>query len=730
MNTRKILTLFVMITAICISANCFEKEVQAATSGSVPCSSGSVTWTLDDKGVLTFSGNGTTDIIRKYATDRSQGTWYAYWEEVGLIETDVVYVDVKKNSNIVLDTCGNMFNGFEKCTFINTSGLDTSKAVSMGGMFYTCKSLTELELSKFNTKNVTSMTGMFRYCESLETLDVSNFDTSKVTSMLYMFEGCKSLTKIDVSNFDTGNVQDMTQMFYGCESLTELNISNFDTRNVYSMNLMFRDCKKLDKLDFSNFDTSNVYGMDHLFFNCESLTELDLKSFDTSKVTGVENMFAGCRSLSKLDISSFDLSYFDINDQDDYFEIISMLSLCYELTEIVTPKTEFRLYLRSEDEKFWVDDDKKYYDGREYVTFAKSTTLNLVSDSYNIKYVYEGELIDCPVTYRVKEGVANLGRVEHICGTLEGWYFDATYAMPVNSISEGTFGDITLYAKMIYAHNYDEEKGQVIKNSTTDAEGIIQYICKKCGATITETIPKLATQEVLMPSLEEWAKEQGISNNILAITDEIILNTQSEKDIKGSSFGRLQAKAKKTTKKSIKLTWKKVKGADGYLIYGSKCGKNNKYKLIKTIKNGKSTSFTQKKLKKGTYYKYIVRAYKEVEGEKISIAVSKTIHATTNGGKYGNAKDVKIKTDSKLKRNKKKGYALTLKKNGKYTVKASEVKKSKKIRKHRAVAYESSNEKIATVSKKGVIKAKKKGNCYIYAYAQNGKFKKIKVTVK
>ena len=43
--------------------------------------------------------------------------------------------------------------------------------------------------------------------------------------------------------------------------------------------------------------------------------------------------------------------------------------------------------------------------------------------------------------------------------------------------------------------------------------------------------------------------------------------------------------------------------------------------------------------------------------------------------------------------------------------------------------YESTNPKVATVSARGVIRAKAKGSCYIYAYAQNGVFKKIKVTV-
>ncbi|MBO4999058.1 MAG: Ig-like domain-containing protein, partial [Lachnospira sp.] len=49
---------------------------------------------------------------------------------------------------------------------------------------------------------------------------------------------------------------------------------------------------------------------------------------------------------------------------------------------------------------------------------------------------------------------------------------------------------------------------------------------------------------------------------------------------------------------------------------------------------------------------------------------------------------------------------------------------------HRKIKYESSNTKIASVNGKGVVKAKKKGSCDIYVYAQNGVYKKIKITVK
>ena len=66
----------------------------------------------------------------------------------------------------------------------------------------------------------------------------------------------------------------------------------------------------------------------------------------------------------------------------------------------------------------------------------------------------------------------------------------------------------------------------------------------------------------------------------------------------------------------------------------------------------------------------------------------------------------------------------------KLNAKAVAQSSKKKVRKHVAVRYESTNTKIATVSGKGIVKARKKGTCYVYAYAQSGVYKRIKVIVK
>lgn len=63
----------------------------------------------------------------------------------------------------------------------------------------------------------------------------------------------------------------------------------------------------------------------------------------------------------------------------------------------------------------------------------------------------------------------------------------------------------------------------------------------------------------------------------------------------------------KVKARKVKLSWKKVSGAKGYRIYRSE-KKNGIYKLVKTIKKGKTTNTTVK-YKTGKKYYYKVRAY-------------------------------------------------------------------------------------------------------------------------
>ena len=198
---------------------------------------------------------------------------------------------------------------------------------------------------------------------------------------------------------------------------------------------------------------------------------------------------------------------------------------------------------------------------------------------------------------------------------------------------------------------------------------------------------------------------------------------------KTTSFRRLRARSVKQTKTSVTLQWNIIKDADGYFIYGNRCNtgtKSYKYRKLATITGGDISTWTQKDLKKGTYYKYVVKAYRLVNGKKVVTDTSISVHAVTGGGKYGNAKAVSV-TQIGNKRNVSK---ITLKMGKTAQIKAKEVKKDKKIARHRKLCYESSNTKVATVTPDGLIRATGKGTCTIWVYAQNGIYKALKITVK
>ena len=282
----------------------------------------------------------------------------------------------------------------------------------------------------------------------------------------------------------------------------------------------------------------------------------------------------------------------------------------------------------------------------------------------------------------------------------------------------------------------------VDKEATEEEEGSASIHCEVCGeiqegsvraieklpkkttpsltptptATPTPTVtptPTAAPTPTIAPeqkSEDGTAVGKGASKQSAAAA---ITAASSDEGPTGTSFALLQPRVKKTTKSSIRIAWAKVPGAVEYIVYGAPCGS-----AYKEIQHVRTTSYTQKKLKKATSYKYMVMA---VSASDTVLATSKTLHIMTDGGKRGNYKSVKVNKKS-----------VTLAKKGKtFKIKAKAVAKpGKTVKAHRKLAYESSDPAIATVSKSGKIKAVKKGKCNVFVYAADGTFAKIKVIVK
>ncbi|MBE5869721.1 MAG: hypothetical protein E7294_00450 [Lachnospiraceae bacterium] len=175
------------------------------------------------------------------------------------------------------------------------------------------------------------------------------------------------------------------------------------------------------------------------------------------------------------------------------------------------------------------------------------------------------------------------------------------------------------------------------------------------------------------------------------------------------------------------LRWGKVSGADGYEIYaGSAKGKYAKEPAATTKAGKKSTAIRRiggKKIDVKKVYKFYVRAYKIVDGQKVTIVESMPIYSVSKQNtSYTNTKNTRIKKKS-----------VTLKAGGTAKISAKTVLVSTRKKAIKAPVkefrYGSTDPKIATVDETGTIRAMSAGTCYIWVYARNGNAQKVKVTV-
>ena len=299
----------------------------------------------------------------------------------------------------------------------------------------------------------------------------------------------------------------------------------------------------------------------------------------------------------------------------------------------------------------------------------------------------------------------------------DGEWTDAGVGVPEEDKAGSTIDD---FFSFIIPGAADGAKVQV-RVRTVEPDGRVSEWSNVASLEVNEEYvnpnPKKYGSGKVTPAKPEPAIKTMTEGANEAQVDKFIQSLRSEADPKGTKFSFLVARQKKVTNNSITFTWNKAKKASYYVVYGAKCGKTA-YKKIKKIK---TNTFTQKKLKKGTYYKYVVAAF-DKNGKLLGSC--NTLHIATKGGKVCNFK----KVTTAAKKN-----SVTLAKKGKtFKLKAKSVKENSKltVKTHRTIRYESTNKKIATVDKTGKITAKKKGTCYVYAYAQNGINAKIKVTVK
>ena len=201
-------------------------------------------------------------------------------------------------------------------------------------------------------------------------------------------------------------------------------------------------------------------------------------------------------------------------------------------------------------------------------------------------------------------------------------------------------------------------------------------------------------------------------------------DTEDQSALNGSQVSKLKLPILLATGKGgnrkITISWRSYENADGYDCYWSYCDGKRSYKKLATVKAAKDR-VTSRRLDNNRRYKYFVAAYKLIDGKKVYIAKSNSLHVALKDAKATNAKKVTVnQTNVRLKA----GDTFVVRSRTRL-----ENTNKKELLHAAAYRYYTSDQSVASVSKTGKIKALKSGTCVIYVVANNGVYGTIKVTV-
>lgn len=201
-------------------------------------------------------------------------------------------------------------------------------------------------------------------------------------------------------------------------------------------------------------------------------------------------------------------------------------------------------------------------------------------------------------------------------------------------------------------------------------------------------------------------------------------DTEDQSALNGSQVSKLKLPILLATGKGgnrkITISWRSYEDADGYDCYWSYCDGKRSYKKLATVKAAKDR-VTSRRLDNNRRYKYFVAAYRLIDGKKVYIAKSNSLHVALKDTKATNAKKVTVNQTN-----------IRLKAGDTFVVRSRtrlENTNKKELLHVAAYRYYTSDQSVASVSKTGKIKALKSGTCVIYVVANNGVYGTIEVTV-
>lgn len=381
-------------------------------------------------------------------------------------------------------------------------------------------------------------------------------------------------------------------------------------------------------------------------YNIDVPFTIDIKDFDISDITFT---LAEKHTLTQ----GYD-SYTNTDDNGDEYDHYNFWNVIYSegntLTVTKTGGIKTTVYTYDNNYYAFVDSDGNRFDYN--LDFYTSQSKNHLKPGNDVQCSFRVYNIDVPFTVDIDENpIASIEYIGNITVSDKdkhtyddgGYYYDYTIYQPGAKIVihyKNNTSD-TYICKVFYDEdakdtyysfiNVNDSEDWLDVDYSSDSSkwtaGGNNLIYIMCHSVITTTpvtvipstpVPNPTPNPTPAPSPAPAQPAPAPSTSTSAPAAQITAQPAAPKNNK-----KVKVASAKAGKKSIKVTWKKVKGIKGYQIQYSTNKKFKKGNKTITVKSTKSTSATIKKLKSKKKYYVRMRTYKIVNGKKVYSAWSK-----------------------------------------------------------------------------------------------------------
>lgn len=394
---------------------------------------------------------------------------------------------------------------------------------------------------------------------------------------------------------------------------------------------------------------------DYDYYNIDVPFTIDIKDFD---ISGITFTLAEKHTLTQ----GYD-SYIRTDDNGDEYDHYDFWNVIYSEgnTLTVTQKDGTQVTYTCKNTKADEDDEDNFSfvdsDGNHFdyeLDFSTSQSKNHLKPGKNVQCSFRVYNIDVPFTVDIdKNPIASIEYIGNITVSDKDkhtyddgdYYYDYTIYQPGAKIvihyknknktpdtyiCKGFYDEDLKDTYYSFINVNDSEDWLDIDYSsdsstwTAGGNNLIYIMCHSVITTIPVTVipstpvPNPTPNPTPAPSPAPAQPAPAPSTSTSAPAAQTTAQPAAPKNNK-----KVKVASAKAGKKSVKVTWKKVKGIKGYQIQYSTNKKFKKGNKTITVKSAKSTSATIKKLKSKKKYYVRMRTYKIVNGKKVYSAWSK-----------------------------------------------------------------------------------------------------------